>query len=397
MLQLNKVFCKVCAEKNIKTHHHFLGPHLEEDHNMTISEYVEKYGEDTPIASNDLWEAYLGMNEGLIRKNSAHFANAIRVGKVTLMREEGDKFYKFQRPAFYEYPKEGKSAQAMQRIARAFKYKKSLFIYGPAGTGKSAGVRALCHDLNLESSHYPMREGLDTELYLGKEAVVIDEETSLNVTKFIRGKLLNDLEGRVGKDGVRRGVVILIDDIDRAPAEYHEILRHCLEDNAQNIFVPELGININVHPDTRIIATANSAGRGDSTGKYTSVQEMDDSILDRFQRVVEFHFMEKEQEVKILKNKFPLILQAADESVFDKALECANIMRGMFQDEAAFGSFSHRRLVQWFQSLEELIEETQNNTYTKDMLRESTQDWLEWYDQETRNALVSRALDVVLG
>ena len=388
-----KVKCKLCEKKGESTYHHYLGTHLKKFHKIDIEEYLAVFGKNTPTGSNELWEEYLKRCPEE-RKGSKRFAGQINILGISLRASDGDVSDKFNRPNQYRYPEVGTARDAAKRVVRAFKYKRNLFIYGPAGTGKSAIIRALCHDLNIESSHYPMREGLDPELYLGKEAVVVDEATGQNITKFIEGKLLKDLKGRVGVDGVTRGVCILIDDIDRAPAEYHEILRHVLEDNAQNVFIPELGVTVNVHPDTRIIATANSAGRGDMTGYYSSVQEMDESVLDRFERVVEYHFMEKEEEKGILKNKFPE-LDKCDPNIFNKVMSVADQIRELISNREIFASFSHRRIVQWLQSVEELYYENGCETY-KGILNEAAQDWIEWYDQATRDRVVDRVKDINL-
>lgn len=386
-----KVKCKVCeSHGQDNSLHHFLYDHLEDAHAMSLGDYVEKFGSESVFASNEVWEMFT-KNAPDTRKGTKRFDNVIKVGGISLERREGDLTYPFERPSHYQYPKKGKASKAVERVARAVKYQRHLFIYGPAGAGKSAVIRALSNDMNIEASHYPMREGLDPELYLGKEAVVIDEATGMNKTQFIKGKLLKDLEGRLGADGVRRGVCLLMDDFDRAPAEYHEVFRHILEDNASNVFVPELGINIDVHPDTRIIATANSAGRGDMTGYYSSVQELDESILDRFQRVVEFHFLEEEEEKGILKKKFPNLYKA-DPTYFDDVIKVSGDIREMINNNDIFASFSHRRLVQWLQSAEELLLENGGKVYPG-LLREASRDWLEWYDQHTRDMVIKRTLD----
>lgn len=395
---ITKVRCLCCQEDGVDASFHFLHDHLNQVHGTNISSYLEKFGEDTPIMTDAVWVGFQAQARSakITRAGTSKFADIVKVGRIKLKRQSGDMDYTFPRPSHYMYPKKGDAASRVERVARAFKYRRNTFIYGPAGSGKSAIVRALCHDLNLESSHYPMREGLDTELYIGQMAVVVDEKSGLNVTRFEKGKLLQDLEGRVGDDGIRRGVVILLDDVDRAPAAYHEVLRHCLEDNAKNIFVPELGVNIHLHPDTMIVATANSAGRGDTTGYYSSVEEMDESILDRFQRVVEFTFMEEEQELTILKRKFPRVLEKGGEDAFAKVMQVSGIMRSLVSTRAIFASFSHRRLVQWLMSLDELIQEN-DDQYEFSMLRESAQDWCEWLDTTARDVVIDRAFDVVLG
>ncbi len=389
----SKVQCKFCEERGEETYHHYLGDHLKQHHNTTLDKYIERFGRQTPVASNEVW-AEFHKQAPEEREGSKRFADRTNILDISLKADKGEVADKFKRPSGYQYPQEGEAHKAAKRVVRAFKYKRNLFIYGPAGTGKSAIVRALCHDLNVESSHYPMREGLDPELYLGKEAVVIDEETRQNVTRFLEGKLLKDLRGRKGKDGKVRGVCILIDDGDRAPAEYHEVLRHVLEDNAQNIFIPELGVTVDVHPDTRIIMTANSAGRGDMTGFYSSVQEMDESILDRFDRAVEYHFLEKDEEKEILMAKFPELAEEMPDA-FDKIMDVTDQIRKLISQREIFASYSHRRLVQWLQSVEELYIENGQKSY-KGILQEAAQDWMDWYDQATRDKVINRVSEINL-
>ena len=389
--KMTKIRCLMCEEEGEQTHHHYIGKHLKKFHGTNVESYLQKFGRDAPVASNEVWETFFEQCPAE-RKGSKRYEDDLNILNINLQRQTGKPIEPVARPKGYRYPQNGRASQAAQRVVRAFKYGRSVYIYGPAGTGKSALVRALCNDLNSEFSYYPMREGLDPELYLGKEAVIVDEDSGQNVTKYIEGKLLRDLRGRKGRDGVVRGVVILIDDFDRAPAEYHEVLRHVLESNTNTIFIPELRTHVEVHPETQIIATANSAGRGDMTGFYASVQELDESILDRFDRPVEYHFLEPDEEKAILKNKFQTLAQEAP-GYFDKVIKVTEDIRELIFNQDIFVSFSHRRLVQWMQSATELYWENGNKVY-KGMLREASRDWLDWYDQTTRDKVVDRVLDV---
>lgn len=388
--KMTKIRCLLCEKEGEQTHHHYIGEHLKTFHGTDMESYLQEFGRSAPIASNDVWETFLGQCPDE-RKGSKRYEDDLNILNINLQKREGKPIEMVPRPEGYRYPQEGKASKAAQRVVRAFKYRRSIYLYGPAGTGKSALIRALSHDLNCEFSYYPMREGLDPELYLGKEAVIVDPESGQNITKYIEGKLLRDLRGRKGKDGKRYGVVILIDDFDRAPAEYHEVLRHVLESNTNTIFIPELRTHVKVHPDTQIIATANSAGRGDMTGFYASVQELDESILDRFDRPVEYHFLEPDEEKAILKNKFPTLAKEAP-GYFDKVISVTEAIRELIFNQDIFVSFSHRRLVQWMQSATELYWENGNKVY-KGMLRNAARDWLEWYDQTTRDKVINRVLD----
>jgi MoxR-like ATPase len=385
---MKMVTCKICEENDIESEYHFLGNHLEEVHDISISEYQDRYGSKVDITSEETWEEFV--SQAPERVGTERFENIIRVGEIEIEANDADPASSGEKADGYKYPEMGPASESVQRLARAIKYGRNTYIYGHNGTGKSASTEALAADMNLEFSKYPMREGLDPETYLGMMEVEIDEETGQNKTEFQEGKLLQDLRGRVGEDGERRGVLILIDDIDRAPAEYHEVLRHVLESNSREVFVPELKTNVEIHPDTRIVATANSAGRGDNSGFYSSVQVMDESILDRFERAIEFHFLEPEEERTILGNKFPEI-QDEHPEVLDDIISVTENIRDAIQAEELYITFSHRRLEQWAQSVEEHMQEF---GFYEGIVHQAAKDWLDWYDKTTRDGVIQRFVDL---
>lgn len=384
----DKVKCLECEQRGNTSHHHHLRQHLEDIHDMSIQTYRDRHGPDVDLLSEELVDRFDSQSPD--RKGTERFDDVLKVGDIEIEHRSDEPVRTFDRPFKYSYPRRGKASEAVERLARSIKYRKHVYLYGPAGTGKSAAVRAIGHDLGMEGSHYPMREGLDPELYLGRESVVIDEETGQNVTEFVEGPLLEDLQGRE-KDGEKRGVLILIDDIDRAPPEYHEILRHVIERNAESVFIPELGVSIDVHPDTQIVATANSLGKGDSTGHYASVQRMDKSIQDRFHRAIRMTFLERQEEREIIENKFPDIRDEYP-AILDDVMEVTEKIREMIENKEIHVTFSHRRVVQWVESIRELIRE---KGYYEGVTREASRDWLEWYDEVTRETVISRVLDML--
>lgn len=333
-------------------------------------------------------------NPKISRKGTLSYYNQFNVGTIKVRALDGQPLQKAIRPKCFSYPKKGKAGTSAERVARAVKYGKSVYLYGPSGTGKSDLFRAISYDMNMEFSLYPMREDLDTALYIGQMQVVIDPATGNNKTEFKSGKLLEDIKGRVGRDGIRRPVMIVIDDIDRAPAEYHEVFRHILDGN-QGVFVPELGVTIDVFPGTLIMATANSRGRGDDFGNYSSVQSMDDSILDRFGRFVEYHYLEGEEEEAILIQKFPDLFNIAGNDPFLQIMNVTGMIRKMIENKEVYIGFSHRTLTEWCESVFELTME-RNGKYDASLIKVAASDWLERYDEDTRSALLKRVLNIKL-
>lgn len=298
----------------------------------------------------------------------------------------------FPMPEGYRLPQKGAAGKAALRVWSAIKAGRSVYLYGEAGTGKSALIRALCALSRKEASHYAMRESLDPESYLGR--TVIRNEGGASVTSFQKGPLLLDLEGRVGLDGIRRPVVILLDDMDRAPAEYVEILRHVLEDNARNVFVPELGTAIDVFPGTVIVATANSAGRGDSSALYASVQVLDDSVLDRFQAFVKAHWLSREEELLALKEMHTVF----QEDELNRVLDVAEGLREAARRGDVQGNFSMRRLKLWLHAATELWEDPDNQYANRNIaLLHGAEDWLDRLEDETELLLATDVLKAALG
>lgn len=386
-IENEKVTCQACEGENPKKDF-FLQPHLERVHDMSLEEYREKWP-NAKVVGQKVMDTF--RKRAPERKGTERYEGKVKVGDIVMNQAERKPNRTFNRPPNFRYPQKGKASEAVERLSRAIKYGRHVFLYGPAGTGKSASVRALGHDLKREASHYPMREGLDPELFLGKESVVVDEATDQSVTTFVEGSLLRDLRGRKDDDGNRHGVLILIDDIDRAPPEYHEVLRHILEQNASSIFLPQIRQTVDVHPDTQIVATANSLGQGDRTGHYASVHRMDESIKDRFERAIEMHFMEKEEERKVLKSKFPEIEEVRGE-ILDDVAEVSATIREMIAEDEIHATFSHRRSVQWMKSIRELHEE--KGDY-EGIVRDGAKGWMDWYDDTTQEILLNRILEIL--
>lgn len=387
-----RITCRICEEQDIQSGHYFsLQSHLERAHpDISWEEYVQRY-DDASRFPREVWESW--QRQAPERQSTQQFQGTIQIGDIQIDRMYEDPIQTFKRPDHFQYPQKGDAGDAMQRLARALKYGieegRAIWLHGEAGTGKSSAVRALGHDLGLECSYYSLREGQDPELYLGKEKVVIDEETGQNKTLFRRGPLLQDLRGREGPDGERRPVLILLDDMDRAPPRYHEIFRHVLDDT-RSIRVANLPDTIEIHPRTLIVATANSVGTGDDVGRYHSVEVVDASIRDRFDRFIEFDFLEAEEERRILERKFPAIAEQHGE-VLDDIMDVAGKIREAIQKRELFLTFSHRRLEDWLTSLRELLAE---HGYYKGIARDAAQDWLERYGQARRESVLQRLTEL---
>jgi hypothetical protein len=148
-------------------------------------------------------------------------------------------------------------------------------------------------------------------------------------------------EGVMGTDGVRRPVLVLISDFDRADPAQIEWFRMILEEGGR-INGPD-GKVFNLFPGTRFVATANTNGSGDERGRMVSAGVIDSSIMDRFNSAVEFKYMHWDDESSILRAKFPLVAEQKPEFL-DQIGGATFALRKSIDRDELYAEFSHRAL-----------------------------------------------------
>jgi hypothetical protein len=93
-----------------------------------------------------------------------------------------------------------------------------------------------------------------------------------------------------------------------------------------------------------IVATANTKGKGDETGRYMAATILDDAFLERFPITVEQEYPDIKVETKILKKVFTS-LKIDDTEFAVNLVKWADIIRKTFEEGAIDELISTRRLV----------------------------------------------------
>ena len=202
-----------------------------------------------------------------------------------------------------------------------------VYVTGPTGNGKSTMVEQICakHKIPL------IRVNLNST----------DDEDKLIASKTL-------IDGNVVvEDGpmvvaMRRGIPILVDEIDAGSANLLMCLQGILEGKpyyikAKNeIVYPQAGFNI--------FATANTKGKGSDDGRYIGTNVLNEAFLERFAVVFEQDYPSAKIETKIVTNLMQKY-NCLDGEFAATLVKWADAIRRTFDDGGVDEVITTRRLV----------------------------------------------------
>ena len=164
-----------------------------------------------------------------------------------------------------------------------------MLVVGPSGCGKTEGIKRLGEQFNLPVYKVDCASITTPDKWVGHKELTVQDGVS--ITEYVKSNLLKWLAAEDCDPGI-----VLLDEINRLPASLLNTLIPVL-DGSQSVFVPELGIYSEVHPQTMIAATAN-LGVG-----YSGTYGMDIALQDRFGVVMETTFPPADEETSILMHR----------------------------------------------------------------------------------------------
>ena len=212
----------------------------------------------------------------------------------------------------------------MKRIVSSKKFY-PVFVSGLSGNGKTFMVEQACAQLKVECLRVNISPETDEDDLIGGFRLIDGE------TKWFDGPVVQ---------AMKSGAVLILDEIDRGSNKLM-CLQGVLE--GKGLFVKKTGEFVEPVSGFNIIATANTKGKGDETGRYMAATILDDAFLERFPITVEQEYPDTKVETKILTKLFAS-LGITDKAFAENLVKWADIIRKTFEEGAIDELISTRRL-----------------------------------------------------
>lgn len=371
------VTCSICGHKA-----HYLGSHLAEAHDMSENDYS-----GGPVTSPELDLAFETHTKGQKRTPyrpadgmSVKFAGVHLPVNLDVPAEAC-----LPLPAGYVVPAYGKLADDVRRVTVRLHAgnTKPIWVWGPPGTGKDAVFAALSAITRRPCVAFNIAPDVDIQAW------VMTRAFSPQGTYWEEGPLLKALrDGYTAPNGKVHPYIIVLSDIDRASRSQMEPLRAILDSLGGRIQT-SAGM-FKVMPGTVVVATANTSGGGDTTGKFTATP-VDTSILERFTYKVMFHNMDARDEEPILRAKYPMLASRFTD-LLPVVMKAVTAIRDAIDKEELFMDFGHRSVSNWMDATSAEAQ-CSKTTDTAKVLRAGLQDILAGCPNEDTRESLKRLVD----
>ena len=223
-------------------------------------------------------------------------------------------------------------------ILSGFSFNRRVMIQGYHGTGKSTHIEQVAARLKWPC----LRINLDSHIsridLLGKDMIVLQD--GKQVTEFKEGLL---------PWAMQNPVALVFDEYDAGRPDVMFVIQRVLEQDGQLTLLDQNKV-ITPHPASRLFATANTIGLGDTTGLYHGSQQLNQAQLDRWNIVSTLNYLPHDEESKIMIAKNPAMDTDEGREDVSKMIRMADLTREGFVNGDISTLMSPRTVLSWIEN-----------------------------------------------
>lgn len=381
----SEIPCRLCPQ----TVRDYLPDHLLKTHGLTTEKYLEQFP-GAPTVSKRLADRVAEEKGSINRKHPpVQSALTIEMAGVTFpINADVPEEVCLPLPDYYQTPRAGGLKEDIQHALVALKHGRSQYVWGMPGSGKDALFHAWSAWTRTPAIIQQVAPGTDIESWFFSRG--FNEKG----TFWEEGEVLKALrDGYMTEKGRRVPYLLLVSDFDRADREQAEHLR-LVTDSIQGRVKGPAGRIYKVLPGTRVAATANSAGGGDERGRMVSANPLDASLLDRFERKINFRWMDWADEELIVKAKFPLLFEKHP-SALNKVRDVTKALRAAILNDELHGEFSHRGLCAILGHAQDILE-CGGGKLKANLLKRAGRTWVDGLPDKVNRDMAVKIMDAHL-
>lgn len=190
---------------------------------------------------------------------------------------------------FFTKPEEMATYETWMKLRLEAGIVQHMLVVGPSGSGKTESLKRLAQAHNMPFYKVDCAAITTTDKWVGQKNIVVTDkgpETKFTLSEHLRWLGAIDCEPGL----------LIYDEITRLHPSLLNYLIPIL-DGSQEVWVPDLDLYAQVHPQTIIAATANIGVQ------FAGTYGLDVALHDRFAVIQERAFPPRDEEIKILQKR----------------------------------------------------------------------------------------------
>ena len=208
-----------------------------------------------------------------------------------------------------------------------------LLLTGPTGCGKTEALLQFFSGINQPTIVISCNRSMEPdEFWGGKE--LVDSGNGTPTTEYRRSGLM---------DAYANGYAIIFDENDALTAPAALALHRLLE--RANIALPN-GDVVKCHPSTRVCATANTRGDGDTMGRFAGANQLNSATMNRY-LILDCDYPPAEVETQIIERALPEVPRVSIDCIVKVAID----IRTAYEQGDSPTTMSIRDMLRWARCL----------------------------------------------